>query len=63
MKAVYDILTKDGYNVTIAQPPETSLDDDIAATNRVLDAQDGPPCSSATAMAASLSLARATIPT
>jgi pimeloyl-ACP methyl ester carboxylesterase len=41
-KAVYDILTKDGYNVTIAQPPETSLDDDIAATNRVLDAQDGP---------------------
>jgi pimeloyl-ACP methyl ester carboxylesterase len=42
MKAVYDILTKDGYNVTIAQPPETSLDDDIAATNRVLDAQDGP---------------------
>ena len=42
MKAVYDILTKHGYNVSIVQPPETSLDDDVAATNRVLDAQDGP---------------------
>ena len=41
-KAVSDILTKDGYKVSIVQPPETSLDDDIAATNRVLDAQDGP---------------------
>jgi pimeloyl-ACP methyl ester carboxylesterase len=41
-KAVAAILTKDGYNVSIAQPPETSLDDDIAAANRVLDAQDGP---------------------
>jgi pimeloyl-ACP methyl ester carboxylesterase len=41
-KAVSDILTGDGYKVSIAQPPETSLDDDIAATNRVLDAQDGP---------------------
>ena len=41
-RAVADILTKDGYNVTIAQPPETSLDDDVAATKRLLDAQDGP---------------------
>ena len=41
-KAVADILTKDGYKVSIAQPPETSLDDDIAATKRLLDAQDGP---------------------
>jgi pimeloyl-ACP methyl ester carboxylesterase len=41
-RAVSDILTKDGYTVSIVQPPETSLDDDIAATNRVLDAQDGP---------------------
>jgi pimeloyl-ACP methyl ester carboxylesterase len=41
-KAVAAILTKDGYNVTIAQPPETSLDDDIAATKRLLDMQDGP---------------------
>ena len=41
-KAVADILTKDGYTVSIVQPPETSLDDDIAATNRVLNLQDGP---------------------
>lgn len=41
-RAVSDILTKDGYRVSIVQPPETSLEDDIAATNRVLDAQDGP---------------------
>jgi pimeloyl-ACP methyl ester carboxylesterase len=41
-KAVSAILTKDGYRVSIVQPPETSLADDIAATNRVLDAQDGP---------------------
>jgi pimeloyl-ACP methyl ester carboxylesterase len=41
-RAVSDILTKDGYRVSIVQPPETSLEDDIAATNRVLDSQDGP---------------------
>jgi pimeloyl-ACP methyl ester carboxylesterase len=41
-RAVSDILTRDGYNVSIVQPPETSLEDDVAATNRVLDAQDGP---------------------
>jgi pimeloyl-ACP methyl ester carboxylesterase len=40
--AVATILEKDGYNVSIVQPPETSLEDDVAATNRVLDAQDGP---------------------
>ena len=41
-RAVSDILTKDGYQVSIAQPPETSLEDDVAATNRVLDSLDGP---------------------
>ena len=41
-KAVADILTADGYSVSIVQPPETSLHDDIAATNRILDQQDGP---------------------
>lgn len=41
-KAVYDILQRDGYNVSIVQPPETSLEEDIAATNRILDQQDGP---------------------
>jgi pimeloyl-ACP methyl ester carboxylesterase len=41
-EAVARILEHDGYKVSIVQPPETSLDDDIAATNRVLDQQDGP---------------------
>ncbi|HEX7640056.1 MAG TPA: alpha/beta hydrolase [Burkholderiaceae bacterium] len=41
-KAVAGILARDGYVVSIAQPPETSLEDDVAATNRLLDRQDGP---------------------
>jgi pimeloyl-ACP methyl ester carboxylesterase len=41
-RAVAAILTRDGYKVSVVQPPETSLDDDIAATKRVLAAQDGP---------------------
>jgi pimeloyl-ACP methyl ester carboxylesterase len=39
---VYNRLTKDGYHVTIVQEPLSSLDDDVAATNRVLDEQNGP---------------------
>ena len=38
---VYKILTKDGYNVTMVQNPLTSLEDDVAATERILDKQDG----------------------
>ena len=30
-KGVYDILVKDGYNVSIVQEPETSFHDDVAA--------------------------------
>jgi len=41
-QSVYGILTKRGYNVTIVQNPLTSLNDDVAATNRILDKQDGP---------------------
>lgn len=41
-KAVYKILTKKGYNVTVVQNPLTSLKDDVDATNRILDKQDGP---------------------
>jgi len=41
-RAVSDGLTKKGYNVTIVQEPLTSLPDDVAATKRVLDLQDGP---------------------
>lgn len=41
-KGVYDILVKDGYNVTVVQDPLTSLEDDVAATKRILDRQPGP---------------------
>src|ERR1700723_150671 len=40
--AVAKILEKDGFKVGVAQPPETSLEDDVAATNRTIDAMDGP---------------------
>ncbi|WP_311239961.1 MULTISPECIES: alpha/beta hydrolase [unclassified Xanthomonas] len=41
-RAVYDRLVKRGYRVTIVQNPLTSLADDVAATRRALDRQDGP---------------------
>lgn len=41
-KGVYDILSKDGYNVSIVQEPETSFKDDVEATKRVIAQQDGP---------------------
>ncbi|HMK23644.1 MAG TPA: alpha/beta hydrolase, partial [Terriglobales bacterium] len=41
-KGVYDILTKDGYTVSIVQEPETSFKEDVAAVKRVLALQDGP---------------------
>jgi pimeloyl-ACP methyl ester carboxylesterase len=41
-KPVYDILKNDGYNVTMVQIPETSFEDDVAATKRMLDLQSGP---------------------
>jgi pimeloyl-ACP methyl ester carboxylesterase len=41
-KGVYDILTKDGFNISIVQEPETSFKDDVEATKRVIAQQDGP---------------------
>jgi len=41
-KPVYEILTKEGFNVTMVQEPETSFADDVIATKRVLDLQNGP---------------------
>ena len=41
-RAVYDILTKDGFHVTIVQEPLTSLAEDVDATKRVIDQQTGP---------------------
>ena len=41
-KPAYDILVKDGYSVTVVQEPLTSLEEDVAATKRILDRQLGP---------------------
>lgn len=41
-RGVYDVLTSDGYRVRIVQQPLTGLDEDVAATRRVLDQEDGP---------------------
>ncbi len=41
-KGVYEILVKDGYNVSMVQEPETSFKEDVAATKRVIAQQDGP---------------------
>ena len=39
---VYKILKQDGYRVTIVQNPTISLADDVAATERMVHAQNGP---------------------
>ncbi|MFD9740391.1 alpha/beta fold hydrolase [Umezawaea sp. NPDC059074] len=39
---VYDLLTGDGYRVSVVQNPTLSLEGDAAATRQVLDRQDGP---------------------
>ena len=41
-QGVYDILTKDGYHVSVVQNPTLSLEGDVAATRWVIDAQEGP---------------------
>ncbi len=40
-QGVSDILTRDGFKVAVVQEPETSLADDVLATNRALDGMDG----------------------
>jgi pimeloyl-ACP methyl ester carboxylesterase len=39
---VYDLLSRDGYRVSIVQSPACSLAGDVEATRRILDAQNGP---------------------
>ncbi|HEY3609860.1 MAG TPA: alpha/beta hydrolase [Pseudonocardiaceae bacterium] len=39
---VYDLLTRDGFAVSIVQNPTLSLAGDAAATRQILDQQDGP---------------------
>jgi pimeloyl-ACP methyl ester carboxylesterase len=41
-KALFTVLTKNGYKVTVVQNPLTSLEDDVKAAQVVLDNQDGP---------------------
>jgi pimeloyl-ACP methyl ester carboxylesterase len=41
-QGVHDLLTRDGYRVAVVQNPTLSLEDDAAATRRVIDGLDGP---------------------
>lgn len=41
-EAVAKILEKDGYMVSVAQPPETSYAEDVKYTRAAIDAMDGP---------------------
>ncbi|SEJ15814.1 Pimeloyl-ACP methyl ester carboxylesterase [Dyadobacter sp. SG02] len=41
-KPVYDILVKKGYKVSVAQTTLTTFDADVAAVQRIIDANDGP---------------------
>ncbi len=41
-QGVYNILTRDGYNVSVVQNPTVSLDGDVAATRQIIDEQPGP---------------------
>ncbi|MFF5007904.1 alpha/beta hydrolase [Streptomyces phaeochromogenes] len=41
-QAVYRLLTRDGFNVSVVQNPTHSLEGDVAVTHQVLDSQNGP---------------------
>jgi pimeloyl-ACP methyl ester carboxylesterase len=41
-RGVYDVLTADGFNVSVVQNQTLSLESDVATTSDVLDQQDGP---------------------
>src|SRR6516225_11682644 len=41
-QGVYESLSRDGFRVSVVQNPTLSLEDDAAATRRIIDAQDGP---------------------
>jgi len=40
-RGVYDILKKDGFNVSIVQNPTISLAGDVSATKLIIDSQPG----------------------
>src|SRR6202167_2220060 len=41
-EAVAKILEKDGYTVSVAQPPETTYAEDVKYARAAIDAMDGP---------------------
>jgi|SRR5215469_5333322 len=41
-QGVYNILSNDGYNVSVVQNPTLSLEGDVAATRQIIDEQPGP---------------------
>jgi pimeloyl-ACP methyl ester carboxylesterase len=41
-QGVYDLLTADGFNVSVVQNQTLSLESDVETTTNVLDLQDGP---------------------
>jgi pimeloyl-ACP methyl ester carboxylesterase len=41
-RSVYDLLTADGFNVSVVQNQTLSLESDVETTHNVLDQQDGP---------------------
>jgi pimeloyl-ACP methyl ester carboxylesterase len=41
-QGVYDLLTQDGYQVSVVQNPTLSLEGDVAASREIIDQQDGP---------------------
>jgi pimeloyl-ACP methyl ester carboxylesterase len=41
-RGVYDLLTTDGFNVSVVQNQTLSLESDVETTHQVLDQQDGP---------------------
>src|ERR1700682_2708084 len=41
-EGVYQVFKKQGYSVSVVQNPTVSLRDDVAATKRIIDAQNGP---------------------
>ncbi|HEX3711190.1 MAG TPA: alpha/beta hydrolase [Trebonia sp.] len=41
-QGVYNLLTQDGYHVSVVQNPTLSLEGDVAATREIIDEQDAP---------------------
>jgi pimeloyl-ACP methyl ester carboxylesterase len=41
-RGIYDLLTADGFNVSVVQNQTLSLESDVETTSNVLDQQDGP---------------------